>query len=307
MAGSSPISNARQLASEDSRESLPFNRVVIARGKDKQLVYYWFEERGMKIANEYLSKLFLLRDAVLENRTDGALVRLTTAVYPGEAEADADNRLQEFMRIAVPSLEPYLPAAAIHPIGSIAPAREMIMRLFKNPLARTLTLCVCLGATLVLAGCGSREERAQAYYENGMSYLEKKDYAKARIEFRNAIQRKADLLPAWQALAQIDEQEQNIPALAGTLRRITELAPDDLAAITKLARIYLLGGANALDQALKLANRAGEIDPKNADVLALKAAILFKLKDTDGAMPHGAGRAGDRPGQCRRQCHCGRA
>ena len=160
----------------------------------------------------------------------------------------------------------------------------MIMRLFKNPLARTLTLCVCLGATLLaLAGCGSREERAQAYYENGMSYLEKKDYAKARIEFRNALQRKADLLPAWQALAQIDEQEQNLPALAGTLRRITELAPDDLAAITKLARIYLLGGANALDQALKLANRAGEIDPKNADVLALKAAILFKLKDTDGA------------------------
>ncbi len=132
-----------------------------------------------------------------------------------------------------------------------------------------------------MAGCGSREERAQAYYERGMSYLEKKDYVKARIEFRNAIQRKADLLPAWQGLAEIDEHEQNCQALAGTLRRITELAPNDLAAKTKLARLYLLG--NALDQALKLANAAGEIDPKNADVLALKAAILFKLKDIDGA------------------------
>ena len=38
-----------------------------------------------------------------------------------------------------------------------------------------------------------------------------------------------------------------------------------------------------LDQALKLANKAGEIDPKNTDVLALKAAILFKLQDSDGA------------------------
>src|SRR6478752_6583490 len=160
----------------------------------------------------------------------------------------------------------------------------MIMsRLLQKPRVKILLLCACFGLAMSLAGCGSREERAQAYYENGMSYLEKKDYAKARVEFRNAIQRKADLLPAWQALAQIDEQEQNLPALAGTLRRITELAPTDIAAITKLARIYLLGGANALDQALKLANRAGEIDPKNADVMALKAVILFKLKYTDGA------------------------
>ena len=73
------------------------------------------------------------------------------------------------------------------------------------------------------------------------------------------------------------------PALAGTLRRITELAPNDLAATIKLARLYLLAGGNVLDQALKLANKAGEIDPKNTDVLALKAAILFKLKDSDGA------------------------
>src|SRR6476646_2212295 len=147
---------------------------------------------------------------------------------------------------------------------------------FSKSSLQRFVLCACLIlCAFQFAACSSREQRAQAYYENGMSYLEKKDYAKARVEFRNAIQRKADLLPAWQALAHIDEQEQNLPALAGTLRRITELAPTDIAAITKLARIYLLGGANALDQALKLANRAGEIDPKNADVMALKAVILF--------------------------------
>ena len=90
--------------------SLPFNRVVIGKGPQKQLVYYWFEERGMKIANEYWSKLYLLRDALFENRTDGALVRLTTPVYPGEPEDDADKRLQEFTRVVVPALAPYLPA-----------------------------------------------------------------------------------------------------------------------------------------------------------------------------------------------------
>ena len=96
--------------SVDPKISLPFNRVIIARGSEKELVYYWFEERGMKIANEYLSKLYLLRDAILKNRTDGALVRLTTPIYPGEPEADADKRLQEFTRAVIPRLAGYLPS-----------------------------------------------------------------------------------------------------------------------------------------------------------------------------------------------------
>ena len=98
--------------SSDSSVSLPLNRVIIARGDQKQLVYYWFEERGMKIANEYLSKLYLLKDAMFKNRTDGALVRLTTPLYPGENESDADKRLQEFTRVVVPNLVGYLPSAA---------------------------------------------------------------------------------------------------------------------------------------------------------------------------------------------------
>jgi exosortase D (VPLPA-CTERM-specific) len=97
-------------SNNDASVSLPLNRVVISRGSDKQLVYYWFEERGMKIANEYVSKLYLLRDAMFKNRTDGALVRLTTPVYPGENESDADKRLQEFTQTIVPKLTGYLPS-----------------------------------------------------------------------------------------------------------------------------------------------------------------------------------------------------
>ena len=96
--------------SSDAKVSLPLNRVVIARGQNKQIVYYWFDERGMKIANEYVSKLYLLRDAMFRNRTDGALVRLTTPVYPGEKESDADVRLQEFTKMVVPGLNGYLPS-----------------------------------------------------------------------------------------------------------------------------------------------------------------------------------------------------
>jgi EpsI family protein len=95
----------------DLRLSLPLNRAIIARESNRQLVYYWFDERGMMIANEYWSKVYLLRDAIFKNRTDGALVRLTTPLYPGESENDADKRLQDFIQAVVPKLAGYLPSA----------------------------------------------------------------------------------------------------------------------------------------------------------------------------------------------------
>jgi exosortase D (VPLPA-CTERM-specific) len=99
-------------SNNDLRLTLPYNRVVIEKNQYKQIVYYWFEQRGRKIENEWLSKWYLLTDAILKNRTDGALVRLTTMVYPGESEADADKRLHGFIGDVVPSLAKYLPAEA---------------------------------------------------------------------------------------------------------------------------------------------------------------------------------------------------
>jgi len=90
--------------------TLPLNRVIMAKGSDRELVYYWFEERGLKLANEYVSKLYLLKDAIFKNRTDGALIRLTTPIFPGEAESDADKRLQQFTQILLPSLAGFLPS-----------------------------------------------------------------------------------------------------------------------------------------------------------------------------------------------------
>jgi exosortase D (VPLPA-CTERM-specific) len=92
------------------KTALPFNRVVMEQDSNKQLVYYWFVQRGRRIANEYWSKWYLLIDAIFKNRTDGALVRLITPIYPGESEPDADRRLQSFIGDLQPSLEAYLPA-----------------------------------------------------------------------------------------------------------------------------------------------------------------------------------------------------
>jgi exosortase D (VPLPA-CTERM-specific) len=97
----------------------PLNRAIIERNGLRQLVYYWYEERGRRIASEYWSKWYLLSDAITKNRSDGALVRLITTVLPSELERDADNRLQLFMNDLLPSLSGYLPSDAAPEINTV--------------------------------------------------------------------------------------------------------------------------------------------------------------------------------------------
>jgi len=133
-----------------------------------------------------------------------------------------------------------------------------------------------------LAGCGSPEQRAQGYYEHGKELLAAHDNQRAEIEFRNAVKYNPKLLPAWRSLADVEEQMHNWRVLVPALRNILELEPDDIATRIKLGRLLLVGGA--FDDALKLVNDAKAADTQNADLLALKAAILFKLKDNAGAV-----------------------
>jgi exosortase D (VPLPA-CTERM-specific) len=92
-------------------DEMPVNRVLIRKGTQDQIVYYWFEERGTPIANEYLKKWMLFKDALFLNRTDGSLVRVTTPVMSDETLEDADLRAQEFIRISRNQLIQLLPAS----------------------------------------------------------------------------------------------------------------------------------------------------------------------------------------------------
>jgi EpsI family protein len=103
------ISHFERTSTVTSGQMLPFNRVVVAHDSQRLLVYYWFDERGRMIANEWWSKWYLFSDAILENRTDAALIRLTTPIRSGEPDQAADERLSAFMRVVVPALKGYLP------------------------------------------------------------------------------------------------------------------------------------------------------------------------------------------------------
>jgi EpsI family protein len=74
---------------------LRVNRTLIELGNQRQLVYYWFQQRGRIITNEFAVKWFLFWDALTLHRTDGAMVRLITPLAASGSEADADRRLTE--------------------------------------------------------------------------------------------------------------------------------------------------------------------------------------------------------------------
>ena len=85
------------------------NRVVITKAQHTQIVYYWFKQRDRTISNEYLVKGYLVWDALARQRTDGALVRLSTPVEEGESAPATDERLSKFAALVVPLLGEYIP------------------------------------------------------------------------------------------------------------------------------------------------------------------------------------------------------
>ncbi|WP_435550416.1 exosortase C-terminal domain/associated protein EpsI [Desulfobacterium sp. N47] len=93
----------------DDTKTIKINRSFIEKGGDRELVYFWFPQRGRILTNIYQIKLYGFWDALTKRRTDGALVRLITTVYTDEEIKDADIRLQRFAKEIVPVLNQFLP------------------------------------------------------------------------------------------------------------------------------------------------------------------------------------------------------
>jgi exosortase D (VPLPA-CTERM-specific) len=90
-------------------QPLKVNRVVIQKGEDRQLVYYWFKQRDRILDKESHVKFYMVWDVLTRQRSDGALVRLVTPLARGEDLAAGDQRLAGFASQLVPRLPDYVP------------------------------------------------------------------------------------------------------------------------------------------------------------------------------------------------------
>jgi exosortase D (VPLPA-CTERM-specific) len=85
------------------------NRAFLEQGGQRMLCYFWFPARGRRLVNGLELKIYTMWDSLTLHRTDGALVRLITPLYSGEDEGDGEERLNSFLKHALPVLESVLP------------------------------------------------------------------------------------------------------------------------------------------------------------------------------------------------------
>ncbi len=108
-AGWAPVESKRMTLSLPGHAPFPVNRYLIAKGDSKQLVLYWYWAHNRGVASEYWAKYYLVADSIRMNRSDGALVRVTTPISAGESVDAAQQRLMPFVAAIVPQLQNYIP------------------------------------------------------------------------------------------------------------------------------------------------------------------------------------------------------
>jgi EpsI family protein len=108
-AGWNPEENSRVTLSLPGHDPFPANRYVIAKAGARKLVLYWYWAHDRGVANEYWAKFYLVKDSIRMNRSDGALVRITTDMFPGETPGAAQQRILPFASTVSPLLNNYIP------------------------------------------------------------------------------------------------------------------------------------------------------------------------------------------------------
>lgn len=108
--GWEPLINDRP-AIEVPGEARPItiNRYVVQRGTDKSAVLYWYQSHGRVVANEFAAKFWSVADALRYDRSDTALVRITTDIGAGGDVETAVQTDYAFARSVFPALIKQLP------------------------------------------------------------------------------------------------------------------------------------------------------------------------------------------------------
>lgn len=106
-AGWEQARNGRLKIEMPGEPAITVNDFLIVKGREQQVVLYWYQGRGRAIASEYTSKLWMMSDALIRRRSDGALVRI--AIHVRDTDADARARAVGFVQLLYPRLKEFIP------------------------------------------------------------------------------------------------------------------------------------------------------------------------------------------------------
>lgn len=107
--GWTPVDSSRVEITRPEGGPIRVNRYVLSKGLNRLLVFYWYQAHGRVVASEYWSKFYLVEDAIRMNRSDGAMIRVSTPIAHNETAADAEKRGLAFTQDVLPLLDDYIP------------------------------------------------------------------------------------------------------------------------------------------------------------------------------------------------------
>jgi EpsI family protein len=108
-AGWVPTESGRIWIAGPGGKQVEANRYIVTQGLDRMLVLYWYQSHGRATPSEYWAKYYLVADSLKLNRTDGALVRVITAIGRNEEPRKAEARAVAFSQAVLPKLSRYVP------------------------------------------------------------------------------------------------------------------------------------------------------------------------------------------------------
>ena len=101
-AGWVPTESSRIWIEGRDGRKIEVNRYLVEKGGERALVLYWYQAHGQVIPSEYRAKYHLIADAMMMNRSDGALIRVATILRNGESASNAEARAS-FIRATHPT------------------------------------------------------------------------------------------------------------------------------------------------------------------------------------------------------------
>jgi len=135
---------------------------------------------------------------------------------------------------------------------------------------------------VLVSSCGTPEEKKMAFFAKGNDLFETKEYVKAKLEFKNAIQIDTKFAKAHYMLGKIELKLRDGEAAFQQMSAAVKLDPELIDARVFLGKIFL--GGRILDRAGEQADEIVKLDPKNMDGLLLKASVYLagkKYEDAD--------------------------
>lgn len=92
----------------DGAPAFEANRFIVQKGRNRQLLIYWYQGRGRAIASEYWGKFYTILDSIGRHRSDGAMVRVMTSL-DGADDDKAMSAAVDMAAQAAPHLSSYIP------------------------------------------------------------------------------------------------------------------------------------------------------------------------------------------------------